>query len=348
MIDYIIIGSGLAGISFAETALLKGKTIFVVDAPLQNSSKIAAGLYNPVILKRFSKLWQAQEQLDQLKVFYAIVEAKLGCQFDFGLTTLRKFHSVEEQNNWFIASDQEGLSPFLSTTLVKSKYAGIDSPHDYGEVLQTGYVNVALLLQKYAAYLRLNGWLLEEVFDYGLLERSSEFVQYKNVKARHIIFAEGFGLHSNPFFNHLPLDGTKGELFIIKAPHLRLDVIVNTNLFILPLGDDYYKVGATYNWYDKTDFPTEEGKQELLDRIREILTCDFEVVSHLAGVRPTVKDRKPLLGTHPIENRMHILNGLGTRGVMLGPSMALKLFETIELEIPLDAAIDIRRFNKRG
>ena len=332
MIDYIIVGSGLAGISFAETALQQGKTIFVVDAPLQNSSKIAAGLYNPVILKRFSKLWQAQEQLDQLRIFYAIVEAKLGCQFDYGLTTLRKFHSVEEQNNWFIASDQEGLSPFLSTTLVKSKYVGIDSPHDYGEVLQTGYVNVALLLEKYTDYLRLNGWLLEEVFDYSLLERSAEFVAYKNVKARHIIFAEGFGLDSNPFFNHLPLDGTKGELFIIKASLLRLDVIVNTNLFILPLGGDFYKVGATYNWYDKTDFPTEQGKQELLERIREILTCDFEVVSHLAGVRPTVKDRKPLLGTHPIENRMHILNGLGTIGVMLGPSMALKLLETFELE----------------
>jgi hypothetical protein len=28
-----------------------------------NSSKIAGGLYNPVILKRFSEVWQAQEQL---------------------------------------------------------------------------------------------------------------------------------------------------------------------------------------------------------------------------------------------------------------------------------------------
>jgi glycine oxidase len=92
-----------------------------------------------------------------------------------------------------------------------------------------------------------------------------KFVQYKNIQSKHIVFAEGFGMHSNPFFNYLPLDGTKGELFIIKAPELDLDVIVNTSVFILPLGNDLFKVGATYNWKDKTVTPTEEGKQELVE-----------------------------------------------------------------------------------
>ena len=62
MVDYIIVGSGLAGISFAENALLNDKTILVFNNDSQNSSKIAGGLYNPVILKRFSEVWQAQEQ----------------------------------------------------------------------------------------------------------------------------------------------------------------------------------------------------------------------------------------------------------------------------------------------
>jgi hypothetical protein len=50
-------------------------------------------------------------------------------------------------------------------------------------------------------------------------------------------------MHANPYFKNLPLDGTKGELFIIKAPELNLDVIVNTSVFILPLGGDLFKVG---------------------------------------------------------------------------------------------------------
>lgn len=347
MIDYLIIGSGLAGISFTEQALRNQKTVFVIDSNLQNSSKIAGGLYNPVILKRFSKIKDAQSQLHLMNEFYQIIESKLNTRFDFKLPILRKFFSIEEQNNWFIASDKEGLSPFLSTNLIKKKYKGIDSPYDYGEVLQTGYVDVALLLEKYREYLFKNELFSDEVFDYTLLESHSNFVQYKDIEAKHIIFAEGFGMHSNPYFNHLPLDGTKGELFIIKASALDLDVIVNTSVFILPLGNDLFKVGATYNWIDKTSTPTEEGKQELIDRIKEILICDFEIIQHLAGVRPTVKDRKPLIGRHPMHSHLYVLNGLGTRGVLLAPAMAKALFEYIEYEIPLDSSIDIKRCDKR-
>jgi glycine/D-amino acid oxidase-like deaminating enzyme len=165
--------------------------------------------------------------------------------------------------------------------------------------------------------------------------------------AKHIVFAEGFGMHQNPYFNELPMDGVKGELLIIKAPKLDIDVIINTSVFILPLGDHLFKVGATYNWIDKTNIPTEDGKRELIDRVKEIITCDFEIISHFAGVRPTVKDRKPLVGTHSEFKNVHILNGLGTRGVMLGPSMAKALYEFVENSIPLAPEINITRFNKR-
>ncbi len=348
MIDYLIIGSGLAGISFAEIALRNDKSILVLDNNSQNSSKIAGGLYNPVILKRFSEVWQAQEQLVLMNEFYTLLEKKLNRKVDFKSPILRKFFSVEEQNNWFAASDKVALAPFLSTELIFKKYIGIDSPYGYGEVLQTGYVDTALLLNKYWEYLKHNNLFQEESFDYDALIINSDGIQYKNIHAKHIIFAEGFGMHANPYFNQLPLDGTKGELFIIKAPDLDLDVIVNTSVFILPLGNDLFKVGATYNWKDKTDLPTEEGKTELVDRIKEIITCDFEIVEHFAGVRPTVKDRRPLVGMHRNYESIHILNGLGTRGVMLGPAMAKALFENIEHQVPLNKEIDIKRFLPKG
>jgi glycine/D-amino acid oxidase-like deaminating enzyme len=41
-----------------------------------------------------------------------------------------------------------------------------------------------------------------------------------------------------------------------------------------------------------------------------------------------------------------VLNGLGTRGVMLAPAMAKALFENIENQIPLEKEIDIKRFKK--
>src|SRR6478752_1002889 len=253
MIDYIIIGSGLAGISFSEVALLHGKSIVVFNNDSQNSSKIAGGLYNPVILKRFSEVWQAQEQLVLMTEFYSNLRNKIECKFDFKIPILRKFFSIEEQNNWFAASDKITLAPFLSTSLRFNNYDGIDSPFGYGEVLQTGYVDTALLLSKYQDYLSSLNLLKQETFDYEALIINEQSLLYKDVEAKHIVFAEGFGLHGNPFFNELPLDGTKGELFVIKAPDLKLDVIVNTSVFILPLGDGLFKVGATYNWKDKTD-----------------------------------------------------------------------------------------------
>ncbi|MBP6759212.1 MAG: FAD-binding oxidoreductase [Flavobacterium sp.] len=347
MIDYLIIGSGLAGISFSEIALQNNKSILVLDNNSQNSSKIAGGLYNPVILKRFSEVGQAKEHLLIMQEFLSRLEEKLNDKVDFKTPILRKFFSVEEQNNWFAASDKVNLAPFLSTQLISKKYESIDSPFGYGEVLQTGYVDTALLLVKYKEYLVKNNLFHEESFDYSLLQEESNGIRYKDIQAKHIIFAEGFGMHANPYFKHLPLDGTKGELLVIKAPELGLDVIVNASVFILPLGNHLFKVGATYNWESKTDIPTEEGKMELVEKIKEVINCDFEIVSHFAGVRPTVKDRRPLIGTHSNHDSIHILNGLGTRGVMLGPAMAKALFENIEYDLPLDKEIDIKRFDKK-
>ncbi|WP_293893112.1 FAD-binding oxidoreductase [Flavobacterium sp.] len=343
MIDYIIVGSGLAGIAFAETLSQHNKSFVVFENKSQSSSSIAGGLYNPVILKRFSQVWNANAQLELANEFYAQLEKKLAVQFDFKIPIYRKFFSVEEQNNWFAASDKPNLAPFLSTTIVHKKYNGIEAPFGYGEVLQTGYVDTISLLTHYHDYLKSLDLFVSKTFDYTTVQLFDDHIEYQNIKARHIVFAEGFGMHSNPFFNYLPLDGTKGELFIIKAD-LDLDVIINTSVFILPLGDKLYKVGATYNWEDKTNTPTDKGKQELIDRITEILNCDFEIVEHFAGVRPTVKDRKPLLGTHPKHANLHILNGLGTRGVMLAPTLAKDLFDLIENKIPLDKTIDIKRY----
>lgn len=344
MLDYIIVGSGLAGIAFAETLLQNDNSFVVFDNHSQNSTRIAGGLYNPVILKRFSEVWNAKQQLEIADVFYKRIEAKLSTKIDFKLPIYRKFFSAEEQNNWFAASDKLNLAPFLSTTIVHKEYQSIASPFGYGEVLHTGYVDTVALLDAYHDYLKKEGLFLEVTFDYNTLQVFDDCVQYENIKAKNIVFAEGFGMHANPYFNYLPLDGTKGELFIIKATNLDLDVIVNTSVFIMPIGNNLYKVGATYHWEDKTNLPTEEAKQELIEKLKEILTCDFEIIEHFAGVRPTVKDRRPLLGTHYLCKNIHILNGLGTRGVMLAPAMALDLFAYIQNATPLDKTIDIRRY----
>ena len=345
MKDFIIVGAGLAGISFAETAINNNKSFVVINDDSQNSSRVAAGLYNPVVLKRFSLPQDAAEHLEFMVPFYEKMQDRLKITFDFPLSVYRKFASIEEQNNWFQAADKPALEPFLLSEILHVEYKGLPSPFGFGKVLHTGYVDTLVLVNAYHSYLEsLNDTFITDTFDHSELVIHEDHISYKGIDAKHIVFAEGFGIHSNPYFKHLPLDGTKGELLLIKAPDLNLDVAVNASIFILPVEKDIYKVGATYEWYDKTSVPTEEGKNELVEKLNELITCEYEILEHLAGIRPTVKDRKPLIGTHPHYKRIHLLNGLGTRGVMLGPSMAKELYDSIISGEPVRKEVGLHRF----
>jgi glycine/D-amino acid oxidase-like deaminating enzyme len=345
MKDFIIVGAGLAGISFAETAIVNNRSFVVINDNFQNSSRVAAGLYNPVVLKRFSLPQDAAIHLEFMGPFYKTVCERIKVAFDYELPVYRKFASIEEQNNWFIAADKPALEPFLYPEIIHAEYKGLPAPFGFGKVLHTGYVDTAALVEGYHNYLKsLDYCFMETTFDHSELVLHEDHISYKGIDARHIIFAEGFGIHFNPFFKHLPLDGTKGELLVIKASGLDLNVAVNASIFILPIKKDIYKVGATYEWYDKTATPTEAGRKELIEKLNELITCDYEVIEHLAGIRPTVKDRKPLIGTHPLHKRVHLLNGLGTRGVMLGPSLAKELYDSIITGEPVRREVGLQRF----
>lgn len=346
-VDYLIIGSGLAGISFAETCLLHHKTIMVLNDNSQNSTTVAGGLYNPVVLKRFTKIWEAEAQLEISIPFYKNLEEKLKEKFLFEIPLLRKLNSIEEQNNWFTASDKPTLSNYLNTNLETLENEFVANNYKFGKVNHTGFLDTKKLKDTYSNFLFSENRYLEETFDYSLLVVEENHIQYKNIKAKQIVFAEGFGIHSNPYFNNLPLDGTKGELFIIKAENLDLNKIINSSIWILPIGNDLYKVGATYNWEDKTTTQTQEGKNELLSNLKELISCEFEIIEHLAGIRPTVKDRRPLLGRHHSNKNMYILNGFGTRGVLFAPYLSDKLYQFIENDIELDNEISINRIYKK-
>lgn len=347
MTDYLIVGGGIAGLCFADFCLRHNKSFVMIDDNIRTSSKVAGGMFNPVVLKRFTSIWNSDEQLALALPFYKKIEAELQTKFLYEIPIFRKFASVEEQNNWFHSCDQPSLSHFLNDEIYKEKISHINSSFGFGEVFQTGFLDVNHFIVSYQEFLKLNNLFLIESFDYDVIDFQNDFVNYKENSYKNIIFAEGFSMLNNPFFNHLPLDGAKGELLIVRIPELKLHKIIKSGIFIIPFGDDLYKVGATYNWQDKTDAQTEDAKTELLDGLRELIDCDFEVVQHLAGIRPTVKDRRPLIGTHYKHKQIHLLNGLGTRGVLLGPYLSDLLFSNIEYGIPLDNNVDINRYYKK-
>ena len=343
-VDYIIIGIGLGGISFCEQLKTHNKTFVVFDNASQKSSVVAGGLYNPIVLKRFTSVWKSREQLEIALPMYANIEKRLNITLDYKIPVYRKFASLEEQNNWFTASDKPTLSEYLSTTIIKNDNAAINAPFGFGKVLSTGRIDVKTLINAYKEDLLKDEILIESVFDYDKLSVEETSIGYNNIRAKNIVFAEGFGIVKNPYFNKLPLLPAKGELLTIHAPNLNIDYVLKSGVFLIPLNKDLYIVGATYEWKDLTNNPTEVAKEALLSKLNKFISTPFKVVKQVAGVRPTVKDRRPLVGRHAMYKNMYVLNGLGTRGVMIGPYVANKLYNFIENNLDLDKEIDINRF----
>lgn len=343
-VDYIIVGCGLGSIAFCEELRANNKSFVVFDNNSQKSSLVAAGLYNPVILKRFSAVWKAKEQLEIALPHYAKIEKELNIKVDYKLKIQRRFASIEEQNLWFNAMDKPNIESFLSDKLIKNSNEYIEAPFGFGEVLGAGRIDTETLISNYKQFLKAKDSLHEVDFLYDKLENKENLITYENLRARHIVFAEGFGVRQNPYFKEVPINGTKGEVLTVKAPNLKIDFAIKSSVFVIPLGDDLYIVGSTYNWKDKTKAITEEGKNELLSKLKTFINCDVEVVEHVAAVRPTVIDRRPVVGTHSEFKNMHILNGLGSRGVMIAPYAAKKLFRLIENNEVLDNEIDVQRF----
>ena len=343
-VDYIIVGLGLAGLAFAEELLAANKTFVVFEDDSQTSSLVAGGVYNPVILKRFTPVWNAKEQLEVALPFYQKLEEKFNTKFDEKFLIKKVFKSIEDQNNWFEATDKPLLSAYLDPKIDNQKRKGVIADFGFGNVKEAGRIDTKKLVEIYREYLKTENKIQFEKFEHGQIKFRESHLEYKEYTTDRIVFCEGFGMTKNLFFNYLPLNEVKGELIIIHAPKLEIDFLIKSTLFVLPLGNHLYKVGATFNWSDKTSNPSEEGKTELVEKLKKVITVPYKIVEQTAGIRPTVRDRRPLVGVHPAYNKLAILNGLGTRGVMIAPTVAKQLFNNLEKDEKLDVEIDIKRF----
>jgi len=347
MLDFIVVGLGLSGLAVSEELEKRNKSFIVFEDNSQRSSYVAGGIFNPVILKRFTPAWNAAEQMEIALPFYRKLELKLNVKLIHEWNIYRRFHSVEEQNDWFVALDKPKLTPFLDPEIRKNSNPAINAEYSLGKVLKTGNIDTGSLLDNYRSYLKDVDAFKNQSFDYSALKLKGDHFEYKGIEATNIVFCEGFGLKKNPFFNYLPLRGNKGEYITIYSETLQLDFAIKSSVFLMPLGNNLYKVGATYDHQDKTSGVTISAKEKLIKELKKLLKCDFEVVDQVAGIRPAVSDRKPLVGSHPEIENMYCCNGFGSRGVLIAPNMAAALLDNIEKGDSLDSEIDLKRFTKK-
>ncbi|WP_010521572.1 NAD(P)/FAD-dependent oxidoreductase [Aquimarina agarivorans] len=348
MIDYIIVGFGLGGSVLASHLEGEGKSVYIIDGSDKKASVVAAGLFNPIVLKRYTMSWNGHAQLQYAKLFYE----NLGCNLKTSIVeefpVYRRFHSAEEQNNWFEKIDQPELSTYLSPYLVEQPTKAIVAPFKYGQVMKTGRILIQKMLDAYTKQLVNKAAFKNEDFDYDLLEIKKNYVQYKGVKAKRIVFCEGYGIKKNPFFNHLLLVGNKGTYLIIECKDLQLKAAVKSHFFIVPLGNNRYKFGATYEQQIKGGNYDLAAKAHLISCLDDLITVPYKIIDQVTAVRPTVKDRRPLAGSHHKHENVFVMNGLGTRGVMIAPTVAKQMVDFMEYKKPLPNEINCNRYKSKA
>lgn len=352
-VDYIIVGQGLAGTVLAHTLLQKNRSVLVIDNPsFASASKVAAGLYNPVVFKRLVKSWMAEELLAYMDWFYPKMENLLNEKFYFKRQIVKPFSEEHEKVLWGKKINEE-VGKYLGKAIQNNFLIDkINNPLGAAEVTAAGNIDPVLFIDQSRKFFKANSSLAEELFQADALILDDDEIKYKTWSAKKIIFCEGHRTIDNPWFKWLSFKLTKGEVLTVKIPGLLSDEqkekVINKGVFVLPIGDEIFKVGATYEWNDLSEIPTEKGKAFLIDALSKVLKINFEVLNHQAGIRPTVSDRRPLLGLHPKYKNMGVFNGLGTKGVMLAPYFANHLVEHLENNTELNGEVDIKRFYKNS
>ena len=336
-IDCLIVGGGISGRLLQLELERRGQSTLLYDSPQGNHcTQVAAGLANPVVGKYFTIGWRAHEFFTPLADYYADLENRLDASFFSPKVMLRIIASAGEQNIWLSKAHQDKYKGFCS--FENRKIEGLNTHFGVLKVEQGGSMNTRAFLD--ACNLTLATRL--EDFDYRSLNTTSN--TYKTISYKYIVFAEGYRVSENPYFNNLPISPTKGELLEIEAEGISDEFIYLGSVFVQPIGKNKWRIGSTYQQNDSSLNPTDIMKEDLITKLNKVVTKPYKVVKHLCGVRPASEDRIPLLGVHPDIENMFIVNGMGSKAVSMAPLLTTEMVNYMLDKVPLPKEVDLSRF----
>ncbi len=341
----IIVGQGIAGSLLAWFLIKQGKKVLVVDDGfLHSSSRVAAGIIHPITGRRLVKTWKADNLIPFASICYREIETALNANFFHEVPILEIFTSVQHRNEWMARSAEEDIVNYIDRILNAEEIAETVHAPIGGVVLkQSGWLNVNAFISAMKKFLQEQNAYVEGKIEPSEIVFEDEVVRLKEYECEQLIFCDGYSSLTQHFFSNLPFIPAKGEVLTIHCKDLQSNYILNQGVFVLPLGENLFKVGSTFNWKDLTAQITNEASEHLQQSLKKMIHADFEIVNHEAAIRPTTKDRRPFLGFHPKQKQLGIFNGLGTKGVMMAPYYADQLALHIAEGKGLDEEVNVIR-----
>jgi len=321
----LIVGHGLAGTILAHHLHQENREFQIWDSSSTHftAANAAGGVFNPVTGRKLEPTWLANEIFTYLFPFYQAMEKKLNAHFFFPMPLFRPFANIE-MADWLNARRADIDNEFL------------DWKSDGVWVKKAGWVDVPQLLSSSQLYFRDLGVFFEKEFVAGQVDVEN-FSQ--------VIFCEGHHGMKNPLWSCLNFLPAKGEILKIKTLQADPSFILNKNGFLLPIGQDLFKVGGTYRWDEFGPEPTVSAHEELKDKLAQFKVHDYVEIEKMVGVRPATQDRRPFVGMHP-EKPVGIFNGFGSKGVSLIPYFANEFVSELQGKKMVHPDASIRRFNQ--
>lgn len=337
-VDYIIVGDGYAALFFAHQLIKNNKSFYLFSEGKKSASFVSAGIINPAVLKRFTTFWLAQEQIDSLKKTLSEIEGYTHKNYLIEKPILRVFHDEKEKELWLKKSNEIS---FLSNDFIKIN--SIKNPFGCGKVNHSARLSVRDFFTDLMNYLEQNSHLIKEKFDYNLV--NTENSTYKDIQFKNIIFAEGMAVKENPYFSEIPVEANKGHHLEVKlSEKIEDDFTIKKKHFIFPLNENTYYYGGTYDREQTHHKIDNSAVEKLINALAEFYPNDFEVTQVKFGFRPTVKDRRPIVGAHSEFKNFYVFNGLGARGILNGNYFAINLYNHLENGEEIHPEVDLKRF----
>ena len=281
------------------------------------------------------KSWRIAELLPEARALYGELEQLLGVRLWHDLPLIRTLFNRGDTNDWLARSGDDGYADYLDDRPDLGALPSLTQPaFGYAGVRNTARVDVGTLVTQYRQRLLDERRIVEAPLPYDQMPDGQD----------RIVFCEGWRARHNPWFSYLPHGGNKGEVLIVETDAPPLELMFKHRVFLVPIGGNRYWVGATSAHGLDDPLPTPRGRSYLLERLGELLRVPFRVVDHRAAVRPTVRDRRMLIGRHPVREDLFIFNGLGTKGASLAPLGSKWLADHLLDGAPIPPEVNIARF----
>lgn len=325
--DILIIGQGVAGSALAWQLAWRGIRVVVIDREeAVTASKIAAGLMTPITGRRLTRESDYDRYFQSAAEFYRRIECETGSQFFSEPQTIRLFRDMHERELF-----QRHRGPRDQLIDEQGRDSEIESIGF--RMLPAGRLNVPEFLAVTRRWLQqTNAWHSADLNTKSDLDFSPTAVRIPSMglTADLVVLCCGYETRPCSWFPGIPDSPVRGDILTVRIRGLKEQRVVHCGVWLVPLGNELFQVGSTYDWDHLNQIPAVAGRDEILLKLSQFIPHPVDVLDHRAAVRPAMQNQQPVAGIHPVHPRIAVLNGLGAKGSLRAPLIADELCDQLQ------------------